>query len=643
MKHLFTSSFKLFTFLFFLNNNLAAQLDTIHYLPPMHSRDASQVDDHYIYLTTLESGFFNVTITTPSGTPIAVVPLSRNNPYRFTIASNDPSYIMVPRDSLLTVLKECGFKLSAPFPFFANFRARSGSQAELITCKGNAAFGRTFRAGVAPQQASTNTWRSFFVSFIALENNTTVTVSDYDNGVTFAGPGTSTVSTPTHTVVLNKGESYVISGYTDVPINDTGFVGALISSTKDIVVNNGNWLGSIYTGSGGQDIMADQAVPVNWIGTEYVLIEGDGLAQMEMPLVIAHYDNTDIYVAGAYVTTINAGDYYLINNTGYAGTTHQNMYVKTSKPVYMYQPLGGSAAGQTPGMNFIPPLSCFFPKEVVIPAVDSIGSIKYSGAILVLTIDTATLKVNGVTQTLKETVVALPGWVTYKVTGFSGKVEVESTGPSAIGLFGYSGAAGFAGYFSGFGAKATELFTEFCPGDADITLTAEEGFSYEWKNQNGELLGTTQTVVIPNPKLGDEYTVYMSNGPSCSLQKTVKLEFNPPSDLPNYLVQQNVLTPNGDGFNDKFITSMQVDYTTNPPTKTEMLYVKSFNLNIYDRWGKLVFTSNDPMIEWDGILSNGQKAEDGTYFWHLTYISKCVLEPDATPFTGKGFITVISK
>ena len=36
-------------------------------------------------------------------------------------------------------------------------------------------------------------------------------------------------------------------------------------------------------------------------------------------------------------------------------------------------------------------------------------------------------------------------------------------------------------------------------------------------------------------------------------------------------------------------------------------------VNIYNRWGKLVFTSNDPNFEWDGTLENGNECGEGAY------------------------------
>lgn len=66
------------------------------------------------------------------------------------------------------------------------------------------------------------------------------------------------------------------------------------------------------------------------------------------------------------------------------------------------------------------------------------------------------------------------------------------------------------------------------------------------------------------------------------------------------LLVPNVFTPNGDGVNDEF----RVLYRS----------LKEFNIWVYNRWGKLVYQSNDPSKGWDGTI-NGRKAAEGAYFY----------------------------
>lgn len=65
-------------------------------------------------------------------------------------------------------------------------------------------------------------------------------------------------------------------------------------------------------------------------------------------------------------------------------------------------------------------------------------------------------------------------------------------------------------------------------------------------------------------------------------------------------------SPNGDNHNDVF-----------RPVGSA-LYVRDFDLAIWNRWGEEVFRSTDPSLGWDGT-SKGQAAQTGVYAYVLTY------------------------
>lgn len=51
------------------------------------------------------------------------------------------------------------------------------------------------------------------------------------------------------------------------------------------------------------------------------------------------------------------------------------------------------------------------------------------------------------------------------------------------------------------------------------------------------------------------------------------------------------------------------------------LEVVEWNLQIYNRWGELIFESNDPNTGWDGVNQAGKVSQDGIYMWKLRYTS----------------------
>jgi len=63
----------------------------------------------------------------------------------------------------------------------------------------------------------------------------------------------------------------------------------------------------------------------------------------------------------------------------------------------------------------------------------------------------------------------------------------------------------------------------------------------------------------------------------------------------------NAFTPNGDGHNDIW-----------KPVFSDTLTVKQYDLQIFDKYGVLVFWTNDPTDGWDGLPF------DSTYVYKLT-------------------------
>lgn len=88
------------------------------------------------------------------------------------------------------------------------------------------------------------------------------------------------------------------------------------------------------------------------------------------------------------------------------------------------------------------------------------------------------------------------------------------------------------------------------------------------------------------------------------------------------LIIPNVMTPNGDGVNDDFHL-IASGY-------------KEIHLIIYNRWGKVVWETDQFGVFWDGDTSEGRPVSDGTYYYvvYLTTLSGDVINE-------KGFITVI--
>jgi gliding motility-associated-like protein len=67
----------------------------------------------------------------------------------------------------------------------------------------------------------------------------------------------------------------------------------------------------------------------------------------------------------------------------------------------------------------------------------------------------------------------------------------------------------------------------------------------------------------------------------------------------------NAFTPNGDGLNDSF-------------SPHNALKASSYSFTIFNRWGQLVYQTNNWMDRWDGRV-NGLLQSAGVYVWKLSY------------------------
>ena len=102
-------------------------------------------------------------------------------------------------------------------------------------------------------------------------------------------------------------------------------------------------------------------------------------------------------------------------------------------------------------------------------------------------------------------------------------------------------------------------------------------------------------------------TLVATNSYGCVDDTTIIVKVNP--DVVLYV--PNAFTPgNGDGKNDVFEISL-------PPTGVDY---STFNLTIYDRWGEVIYKTNDVNKSWNGSKNNsGSVLKQETYVWKITF------------------------
>ncbi|MFK7937100.1 MAG: gliding motility-associated C-terminal domain-containing protein [Saprospiraceae bacterium] len=148
-------------------------------------------------------------------------------------------------------------------------------------------------------------------------------------------------------------------------------------------------------------------------------------------------------------------------------------------------------------------------------------------------------------------------------------------------------------------------------GSAIVTPTGgTPPYTYRWDNIE------TDSVFV-TAKEG-EYTIIVEDANGCSASERVEIIFEV-----DCFTGRPIITPDGDGLNDEFIINCitQADNNT---------------LQIFNRWGQLVFEQADYDNTWMGTNSRGSALPEGGYFWVLDY-----RDVDNTPRQVRGSLTII--
>ena len=94
---------------------------------------------------------------------------------------------------------------------------------------------------------------------------------------------------------------------------------------------------------------------------------------------------------------------------------------------------------------------------------------------------------------------------------------------------------------------------------------------------------------------------------------------------PLIFVPINIFSPDGDGVNDEFSFDFRADA------------VSEFRCVIVNRWGVVITELNNITDTWNGTDRNGDKCQDGVYFYSYTGRAD-----NSTPFEGQGTIQIVN-
>lgn len=138
--------------------------------------------------------------------------------------------------------------------------------------------------------------------------------------------------------------------------------------------------------------------------------------------------------------------------------------------------------------------------------------------------------------------------------------------------------------------------TSICPNEPLLLWVWDSTYTFKWNTG-----ATSINILIDQP---GSYWVDMTKN-NCTTRsyftvgETAICEAN--------IQPANLFTPNDDGQNDFFPAFVDG--------------IEEFNIKIFNRWGIMVFESDDLSMPWDGT-ENGKPLSEGVYFYQMTYLSQ---------------------
>jgi gliding motility-associated-like protein len=149
-----------------------------------------------------------------------------------------------------------------------------------------------------------------------------------------------------------------------------------------------------------------------------------------------------------------------------------------------------------------------------------------------------------------------------------------------------------------------------------IVLGGTPAYSYDWIN----IPGNPDTGTVTDLCAGT-YMLQVTDANGCSSEvvsgKIADERFECFED-------RVVITPDGNGSNDEFIIFCADALTDN-------------HLEIYNRWGQLVYETDNYSNDWEGTSQNGDDLPAGPYYWVLDYSSP----GSGEPLQKRGSLTIV--
>lgn len=341
---------RLILFVLFMWQSVAsAQIDTVFWFAAPEISSHNNNFDIPIYLNiTAINKIASVEISIPANPLIPVIrtTVAAGTSAQVDISSWINSIENTPANQVLN--KGIYIKSSAFVQIYYDVASTyCNCNPELFTLKGRNALGTSF---FIPSQTTVDNnslyspAAKFSFDIVATQDNTSVSIMPSKDLVGHrAQLG--------YIVNLSKGQTY--SATADGQSAGSHPAGSRVTSTKPIAITiKDDLLSGVYFGGTCADLTGDQIVPVNLIGTDYVVVRGQlglNMQKKDVVAITATQNNTQIKVDGVYHSTIQMWQSINIE------ITKNNAYIEATQPIYV---LHLSGLGCELGSALLPPVKC---------------------------------------------------------------------------------------------------------------------------------------------------------------------------------------------------------------------------------------------------------------------------------------------
>ncbi|MBX2985717.1 MAG: gliding motility-associated C-terminal domain-containing protein [Bacteroidia bacterium] len=501
-------------------NKVYSQFDTLFwFVAPEVLNYGYDFDRPIVFRISTENFASTVTIDFPANpllTPY-VINIGANN----TLTQDVTTYINDLENIQPNQVLNKGIRIRATQPVSVYYEVVSSIQSfctycspDIFTLKGQKALGTKFY--IPFQTVYPNGTSGSYAAFdiVATEDNTFVTITPSQNivGATAGNP---------LTVVLNKGQTF--SARSSSQQGNLKPSGSKVISNKPIAITIKDDLVLI---SSCQDLAGDQLVPVDYTGTEYIVVKGN-LNPFDIVSILATEDNTNVVINGTSVATLNEGQTFTYN------LTINCIYIQTTKKTYVIHLTGTGCEGS---LAVIPALffSCIKQYGFTRPSADDLflfvivknggeGSFVLNGnSTLFIPADFSNVpNTGGLYKYAKKS------FNTSTVPSNAGSLIRNTTHPFQFALLNGRNSAGGSryAYFSNFEGENNEVDISaekaaLCEGDT-IRLYGQtlDPNTVSWTGPNG-FTSNQLNIVIPNVSpVHAGYYVFTTSAPACGSGK----------------------------------------------------------------------------------------------------------------------------